>query len=324
MPLTPNPQYIGVRKFESTDTNHADVLNAVAQECLNQAAWIKQQIDAVKASQDVLEAAIASLSGYTALKTQAVNLLAAIETEKTQNTTSDTLAGTIESGVTTENTNADVELARIAGLQSAIAGIQIGTNYQAYNANLQAIASAARVNDTYLYSNASAVINWSNPSTLGSGTIIRDCVLKAIISSGGTAPTLTTGAWTDAPLAQIYNNATDKIAYNATSKQITLQSGEYMLDGLFIARSPLTQMQVLNTTDGDTYYGTTGKGTTDANIVTTNEPLAVYSHLLYTFKVTGQRVLTPRYYVSSPGSVLTNSMGIRTPWYMLRISHFAY
>lgn len=321
--LTPNPRYQPVRKFEPSDTNHASVINAAVQELLNQAAWVKQQIDGIKTSQSAIATSLQGLSEYNDLKTQATNLLTLLQTERSQNTTADNTASTTESGITTQNTAADVEIARIAAIQTALAGITIGGNYQAYNAVLQAIAAATSNNNTYLYSSGGGVISWSNPSNLGSGTRIRDCVLKGIVASGGTAPTLTTGAWTAAPLTQTYNDATSRIAWNAGNQQLTIAAGEYMLEGLLVARSPVVQMALRQGTS-ITAIGTTGKGTVDTGIVTASEPLAVYSHLMYTMSVNSTTIFNPAYYVSSPGSVLTNTMGARSPWYILKISYFQY
>jgi hypothetical protein len=321
MSLTPDPRFDPIRKFEPTDTNHADNFNGVAQKLLNQSAWLRQKIDQIKASQIQIANAIASLAEYQTLSTQTVDLLTLVTNERSQNQTSDNSLTTIETGITTQNTAADLQIARIAAISAALSGIQIGTNYQAYSATLQAIALAAKANNTYLYSNNSGQISWSNPPNLGSGTRLRDCILKANVAAGAAAPALTSGAVTNAPLVQTFNSAASRVGWNSGTNTLTLAAGEYLVEGFFVARSPLAQMSLRG---GISASGTTGKGTVDSAIVTATEPLAVYSHLLFSIASFSTLAINPSYYVANPGSILTNSMNLRSNWYTLRITAFYY
>ena len=322
--LNPQPQFNGVRRFEPSDTNHANVLNVVPQGFLNQVAWLAQELSAIEALQGSIETQLTQLE-TSPLPANTNNLISLVGSELNQNAAADSNVTAMENLLQPTSNAADVEIARINAIQSKLNGITIGTTHQAQNATLSAIAAATRANNTYLYRNSGGATSWSAISGTSSGTRMRDCILKGTIASGNVGPALATNAWTNAPsIVQTYNNAAQWMSWDSVGGALTLSAGEYLFDGLFAARGNLIQMALLLDSSSGRFFGTSGKGTIDSAIVSASEPLVNYSHLLYSARFTTTQVLRPQYYVSTGGGLNTNTMSLPTLWYFLRITYFQY
>lgn len=318
--LPPTAQDLPVKKLASGDPNSAALLNPTAQGFLNQAEAIAQELGAIAATQATIEQRLTQLAGAQALRNNAIALQGAIASEQQQIVAADVQASAIENGLPALNSALQVEGDRVTPTNNKLNSITT-TTYQAYSAVLQAIAAAPLTASKYLYSNAGGAIAWENPQ-LSSGTRIRDLILRASIASGGTAPTIANATWTNIPMVQAINMGSDRMAWNAATRTLTLQPGEYLIEGYVCARGALVQM-CLQQVSGTTYLGTTGKGTTEGAIVPTNESLSIYSFLIDSFLVSSARSYNPQIFLSG-GAIPVGTLGKPTPWAFLRVRHFLY
>lgn len=317
MPLTPAASNNPVRRFESGDLNSANVMNIPAQGFLNQAFAISLDLESIVETQTTIGMRLNQLSDAISLKDGAIALRSTLQSERSQSSTADTQATTVESGITPLTNTTTTESNRVAGINTKLDNITTST-YQAFSSNLSAIGAAAASADNYLYSDPSAVITYATPQ-LSTGTRMRDVILEASLGAGAGSPSIAGDTWVNLPLIQTLNNASDTISYNSTTREITLGVGEYSIEGYIVAtNTQLVQMSLLQ--DTTRYLGSTGKGTNESGVIG-GDRLSIYSHLMTSFKVTSARVYKAQIFLSS-GAIVSSSLGEATPWAFLRVRHY--
>lgn len=319
MSLTPVASSAAVRKFEQGDANSAAVMNVPAQGFLNQSLALSIELEAIAAIQATISSRLGTLSDVISLKNGAIALRDTLQNERSQSSAADTQATTIESGVPPLNALAATESARVTPLNAKLDSIT-NLTYQAYSANLSAIASAAASANNYLYRDPSAVVTYATP-LLSTGTRMRDVILQASIANGASSPSIPSETWWDLPLVQTLNMASDVVSWSAGARELTLGVGEYSIEGYVVAcRTQLAQMSLLQ---GSTrYLGTTGKSTNEGGVIGSDD-LSIYSHLFTSFKVTSTRIYSPQLFVSG-GLIVSSSLGESTPYAFLRVRHYQY
>lgn len=317
MTLTPTASNAPVRKLEQGDPNSAAVLNAPAQGFLNQTLAVSIELEAIAAIQTEIEGKLALLSDAVSLKEGAIALKATLQTERSQSSTADIQATSVENALPLLTSATTTEADRVAGINTKLDSIT-PTNYQAYSANLSSIASAPVSASNYLYRDSGGAVSYATPM-LSTGTKMRDCILEATIAAGAASPSIPNEIDYDLPLIQKLNMATDVISWNATTKELTLGVGEFSIEGYVCAvNTQLVQMLMIQ---GSTrYMGTTGKGTNESGVIGSDK-LTIYSHLFTSFKVTSARIYKPQMFLSG-GSIVSSTLGEATPWAMLRVRHY--
>jgi len=317
MTLTPIAGNSPVRKFESGDANSAIVLNVPAQGFLNQTLAISQQLEAIAATQTTIGARLSQLADAISLKEGAIALRNNLQSERSQSATADTQASTVESGINTLTSTTTTEANRVAGINTKLDSITPST-YQAFNSNLSAIGAAAVSASNYLYSDPSAVVSYATPQ-LSTGTRMRDVILQATLAASAGSPSIAGDVWVNLPLLQTLNNASDVVAYNSTTRDITLGAGEYSIEGYIVATN--TQFVQMSLLQGATrYLGSSGKGTNNVGVIGSDR-LSIYSHLIASFNITSTRVYNAQIFLSS-GAIVSSSLGEATPWAFLRVRHY--
>lgn len=320
-PLNPSPSNAGVRRFENNDPNSAIVMNVPAQGFLNQAEAIAQDLEAIVTIQDTIALRLTQLSAVTTLRANATALNATLTTERAQTTAADNQASAIETAIPNSNSVIGVEGDRVAPINTKLDSITT-TTYQASASVLSAISAAAVAPSSYIYANNAGAIVFASPA-LSSGTRMRDCILKGTIASGNVGPAIPNATQTNIPMVQTFNNASDRIAWNSSTQTLTLQAGEYTIDGWCVARGQLVQMSLLQLSPSVRYWGTTGKGTHEGAIVGASESLTIYSHLVDSFLASSARSFNPQVFLSS-GQLMVGTLGVPTTWAFLRVRHFLY
>lgn len=319
MTLTPIASNAPVTKLETGQPNSAAVLNVPAQGLLNQSLAISEELEAIAAIQTTIGTRITQLGDAIALRGSAENLRNVMQAERSQSSTADNQATTIETGLVPLGSTTNVERDRVAGINAKLDGIST-TTYQPYSATLAAIAGAAASASQYLYRNASGAISYTTPAT-NSGTRMRDVVLQATIAAGAPNITFPNEIESSLPLIQTINMASDRATWNATTRELTLQAGEYHVDGYVVATN--TQLVEMVLMQGTTrYVGTSGKGTSESGVIGTSN-LSIYSHLMTSFSISSARVYLPMIYLSG-GAIVASSLGEATPWAYLKIRHYQY
>lgn len=320
-PLNPSPSSTAVRRFESGDLNSAIVVNVPAQGFLNQAEAISQDLEAIVTIQDTIAQRLTQLSAVTTLRASTIALNDTLTAERSQTTAADNQASAIETTIPNSNSAIVSEGDRVAPINTKLDGITT-TTYQASASVLSAISAAPMAPSSYIYSNNLGAIAFTLPA-LSSGTRMRDCILKGVIASGNVGPAIPNTTQTNIPMVQTFNNASDRIAWNSSTQTLTLQAGEYTIDGWCVARGQLVQMSLLQQSPSARYWGTTGKGTHEGAIVGASESLTIYSHLVDSFLVTSARSFNPQVFLSS-GQLMVGTLGVSTTWAFLRVRHFLY
>jgi len=317
MTLTPIAGNSPVRKFEAGDANSAIVLNVPAQGFLNQTLAISEQLEAIAATQTTIGTRLSQLADAISLKDGAIALRNNLQSERSQSATADTQASTVESGINTLTSTTTTETNRVAGINTKLDSITPST-YQAFSSNLSAIGAAAASATNYLYSDPSAVVSYATPQ-LSTGTRMRDVILEATLAASAGSPSIAGDVWVNLPLLQTLNNASDVVSYNSTTRDITLGSGEYSIEGYIVATN--TQFVQMSLLQGATrYLGSSGKGTNNAGVIGSDR-LSIYSHLMASFKITSTRVYNAQIFLSS-GAIVSSSLGEPTPWAFLRVRHY--
>jgi len=319
MPLTPIASNTPARAFESGDPNSAIVMNVPAQAFLNQAFRITTDLEAIVTTQQTIATKITQLADAIGLKNNAQLIKNTLIAESSQSGTADTQASSVEAGISPLTSAIGVENDRVTPINNKLDSIT-NTTYQAFNPVLGAIAGATASANNYLYSAVDGAIAFATPQ-LSSGTRMRDIILEAKISPGAAPITFANEAWVNVPLLQSLNMASDYMAWNQSTQELTLVGGEYHVEGYIAAsRSQLVQMSLLQGTTR--YLGSTGKGTSEGGVVGSAE-LSIYSNLITSFNIGSTRVYYPQLFLSG-GAIVASTMGETTPWAMLRVRHYLY
>jgi hypothetical protein len=296
-------------------------MNVPAQGFLNQAESLAQDLEAISAIQDTIAQRIGQLAAVAALRDDATSLNNTLASERSQTAAADNQASAIEAAIPAQNSAIATQNNRVTPINTKLDSITT-TTYQASSSVLSTISAAIATPSKYLYSNSAGAIDFTAPA-LSSGTRMRDCILKATIASGGTAPTIANATQTNIPMAQTFNNASDRIAWNAATQTLTLQAGEYTIEGYCLASGQLVQMSLLQASPSVRYWGTTGKGTLEGAIVSASERLSIYSHLVDSFLASSTRTFNPQIFLSS-ATIQVGTLGVPTTWAMLRVRHYLY
>lgn len=319
MTLTPIASNAAVRKLEQGDPNSAAILNAPAQGFLNQALALSIEYEAIQAIQTTIGQRLTQLSDAVSLKDGAISLRNNLQAERSQSSAADTQATTVESGIAPLNNASATESARVAGINTKLDSITPST-YQAFSANLSAIASAVPSASNYLYRDPSAIVTYATPQ-LSTGTRMRDVILQATIGAGAASPAIPNETWWDLPLIQTLNMASDLVSWNASTRELTLGVGEYSIEGYVVAtNTQLAQMSILQSSTR--YLGTSGKSTSEAGVIGSDK-LSIYSHLFASFKVTSARIYSPQLFLSG-GSIVSSTLSEACPYAFLRVRHYQY
>lgn len=319
MTLTPIASNAAVRKLEQGDPNSAAILNGPAQGFLNQTLALSVEYEAIQAIQATIAERLTQLSDAVSLKDGAIALRNNLQAERSQSSVADTQATTVESGITPLNNARSTESGRVAGINAKLDSISPST-YQAFSANLSAIAGATPSANNYLYRDPSAIVNYATPQ-LSTGTRMRDVILQATIGAGAASPAIPNETWWGLPLVQTLNMASDLVSWNANTRELTLGIGEYSVEGYAVAAN--TQLAQMSLLQGSTrYLGTTGKSTSESGVIGSDR-LSVYSHLFASFKVTSARIYSPQLFLSG-GAIVSSTLGETTPYAFLRVRHYQY
>lgn len=319
MTLTPIASTTPARKLEAGDPNSAAILNAPAQSFLNQALSLSIELEAIAAIQGTIGQRIATLSDAISLKNGAIGLRDSLQSERSQSSTADVQATSVEAGITPLSDTTGTETARVQPLNVKLDGIT-PTTYQAFSGNLSAIAAAAASASNYLYRDPVGATTYATPQ-LSAGTKMRDVILQATIVAGAASPAIPNESEFGLPLVQTLNMASELVSWNASTKELTLGIGEYSIEGYVVATN--TQLVQMLLMQGSTrYLGTAGKGTNESGVIG-GDRLSIYSHLFASFKVTSARIYKPLIFLSS-GSIVSSSLSLSnpSPWAFLRVRHY--
>lgn len=320
MPLTPIASNAPVTRLEPGQPNSAAVLNVPAQMLLNQSLAITEELEEIVAIQGQIASRTTQLGDAIALKASAESLRSAMQAERSQSSAADNQATTIETGLPPLSSATNLERDRVAGINAKLDGIT-NTTYQPYSPTLQAIASAATSASNYLYQDPGGVISFATPAT-NSGTRMRDVILQATIAAGAANITFPNEIETSLPLIQTLNMASDRASWNATTRELTLQAGEYHFEGYVVATN--TQLVEMLVAQGSTrYVGTSGKGTSEGGVIGSGANLSIYSHLMFSISLSSARVFVPMVYLSG-GAIVASTLGEATPWAYLKVRHYQY
>lgn len=317
MTLTPIASNTSSRKLESGEPNSATTLNIPAQAFLNQSLAISVELEAIAAIQSTTSQKLALLNDAISLRGGAIGLISTLQSERSQSSTADNQASTIEAGIAPLASATLIERDRVTPLNTKLNGVTTAT-YQAFSNNLSAIASASVSANNYLYRNPEAIVSYATP-LLSSGTRMRDTILQATLAAGASSPTIPNQSEWELPLTTTLNMAPDFVSWNPTTKELTLGAGIYSIDGYAIAtNSQLVQMVLLQGTTR--YLGTAGKGTGDSGVVG-GDRLTTYSHLLTSFSISSARVYKCLLYLNG-GAIVASSMSEATPYAFLRVRQY--
>jgi hypothetical protein len=288
-----------------------------AQGFLNQALALSVEYEAIQAIQSTIGQRLTQLSDVVSLKDGAIALRNNLQVERSQSNTADTQSTAVEGGITPFNDARAIESGRVAGINTKLDGIT-PTTYQAFSANLSAIASAVPSARNYLYRDPSAIVTYATPQ-LSTGTRMRDAIFKATIGNNAASPAIPNESWWDLPLVQTLNMASDLVSWNASTRELTLGVGEFSIEGYIVAtNTQLAQMSLLQGTTR--YVGTAGKSTNESGVIGSDK-LSIYSHLFATFSVSSARIYSPQLFLSS-GSIASSTLGESSPYAFLRVRHY--
>lgn len=282
MPLTPSasPQIQPLPMFALGQPSAATLYNTIAQKALDSAEAIRLRRVALEAQVTSLESRIATVSPqFATLLANANTLNAQVNSAIAANATSDAALTSIQSNITTNNQNADIQTARMAPLTALINSLIIGTNIQGYSDLLQKVSAATRLASRILGTDASGNILWRTAGSVGSGVLLKTAIFSrrlTDVAAGGAAPSLQ--AWNAIDLSVGLN--TLGATYNTSTKQIAVPSGEYMFFGFTTGCSNGFQCRLLNVSNSSVIaIGTPAKSTTTTAIAASTEPVNFLSKL---------------------------------------------
>lgn len=319
MALTPSVSNAPVRKFAAGDVNSAAIMNVPAQGFLDQSLAITLDLEAIVAIQTTIATRIGQLSDAIALKNNALGLRDVLLGERSQSSDADVRASNVEGAIVPLDSAVGIQGARVAGINSKLDSITPST-YQPYSEILSAIGATAASASNYLYSDAAAGLSYATPA-LSTGTRMRDIILECAIGAGAASPSIPNETWFNIPMTQSLNMAPDVANWNAGTRSLTLDPGEYSVEGYVVAsRTQLVQMSLVQ--GSSRFLGLTGKGTNQSSVIGTDE-LSSYSFLVASFKITSARAYNPQIFLSG-GAVMPSTMGEATPWAFLRVRHYQY
>lgn len=301
--MPPQPQ---LPMFERGQPSAATLYNAIAQTTLTSIGAIQTERIALESQLSNLESRMAAASPqFASLLADANNLNSQIAGSITANNSSNTGLDNIQSNLTTNDQNAQIQLDRIPGITSLINSLTIGEEIQGFSDLLNRIAGATRLADRILGTDASGNVTWRQQGSVGSGVLLRAALLvrRLTDTAGGGNPAVV--SWQPIPLIVGFNNIS---GLSVSGNQIICPAGEYAFMGFSVGCSSGFQARLRNITAGNnTALATYAKATTSGAIAT--EPINFISRLRGANLLNSTSNLELQGWYESAAPVATNTQG---------------